>query len=352
MNTHTLTSAGIPQLRRLALDDPSWREFVARRTEATVFHHPAWATCLSGAYGYRPMALALEDRGRLEAGLPLLEVSSPLTGRRLIGLPFTDRCEPLATSDDARSRLLEALAGWQAELGRIPIEVHSELPPGPRVHTRPDAVWHRMELAGDPDLVRRGLRSRLRQYLAQSDRMGVKARIGHTLADVETFYRLHRQTRHRQGVPVQPWRFFRGLWSHLIDAGLGAVAIGESSGQPVSAAVFLAWNGHLIYKYGASDETQWKLRANNVVMWAGIEWGIENGCRDLDFGRSDVHNQGLRDFKSRWGGEEIPLTYSTLSEHAPRPSSGRGLAVVGAVVRRSPEPVGRLLGELLYAHVA
>ena len=44
------------------------------------------------------------------------------------------------------------------------------------------------------------------------------------------------------------------IWENLIKTGLGLVLIAEAAGQPVAAAVILAWNGTMIGKFIASDE--------------------------------------------------------------------------------------------------
>ena len=58
-------------LRRLDLADPAWASFVADRPEATIFHHPAWASVLARSYGgLSPFVLVLERDGGIAQGLP------------------------------------------------------------------------------------------------------------------------------------------------------------------------------------------------------------------------------------------------------------------------------------------
>ena len=60
---------------RLRLDDPAWHDFVASRSEATPFHHPAWASLLAECYGFSAFALALaDDDGTVLVGSPILEI--------------------------------------------------------------------------------------------------------------------------------------------------------------------------------------------------------------------------------------------------------------------------------------
>ena len=57
---------------------------------------------------------------------------------------------------------------------------------------------------------------------------------------------------------------------------------------PVAAAVFLSFNGRLVYKYGASAASGLQVRPNNLLFWHVIRWAVEHGYRTLDFGRTDL----------------------------------------------------------------
>ena len=74
---------------------------------------------------------------------------------------------------------------------------------------------------------------------------------------------------------------------------------GARAERSVGAAVFWHYNGHLVCKYQASDQRYWDYRPNNLVLWAAMRWGCEQGCTDLDFGRTDGDAEGLAAFKRR-----------------------------------------------------
>ncbi len=334
-----------PSVRLVDLDpdDRRWLAFCAGRPEATPFHHPAWTRCLAEAYGWRPSVAALVAGERVRAGLPTLH----LPGGRRIALPFTDHCAPLADSAASLAGLVQGLARRHGP--SAPLVVHAPLPTS-AARCWQDSVLHLLELQPTPAAVRAGLRPPLRRMVAQAERAGVEVRLGRSLEDLRVYYRLHCLTRRRQGVPVQRWRYFVSLWSHLIDAGLGTVAIATWSQQPVAGAVFLAWNRRLVYKYGASDPRHWHLRPNHLVMYRAIEWGVERGCRELDLGKSDLEGRSLREYKSRWGARELPLTYSALGA-APGARPRWVMAAMGLVIRHSPVALTRALA-LLYPTAA
>ena len=322
----------------LALDDARWAELVSSSPGAGPFHHPAWAQLLARCYRLRPLALLTEDG---DAGIPVLEARR---GRR-IALPFTDACAPLAQSEDALRRLTRELAASG------PIEVRAPLEgDGFVAHVR--GVTHLLEL-DEPERVRARFRPQMRRNIARSEREGVVVRAGETRADLTgTFYELHLRTRRRQGVPVQPRRFFHLLWDDVVARGLGTVQLAYSGATPVAGAVFLHWNGTSVYKFGASEPAHWHLRPNNLVFWAAIRDACARGDRTFDFGRTELDNAGLRAFKSGWGARELPLRYTYAGAAPAADARGLVLRALATAIRRSPTWVCRAVGEAGYRFAA
>jgi GNAT acetyltransferase-like protein len=324
------------------LDDPRWNELVSASPGALPVHHPGWAQLLADCYGFRAFGLLLENGG----GLPMVEVR-----RRWVSLPFTDSCPPIATDV---SRLSVALDGLRRELGLSSIEVRDRLE-GPDVHQDPTAVTHTLDLSGGAESVFAGFhKSQVQRSIRKAEKSELELRRAASERELtHDYYGLHLQTRRRQGVPIQPRRFFRLLWQRMIAPGLGYVSLAYLDDVPVGGAVFLSWNGAVIYKYGASDPKFLKLRPNHLIFWDAIRDACENGSHTFDFGRTDLENRGLREFKSGWGATEEPLVYSTISDEAPRPSSRSRLGGVSrGVIRHSPSFVCRGLGELFYKYAA
>jgi lipid II:glycine glycyltransferase (peptidoglycan interpeptide bridge formation enzyme) len=213
-------------------------------------------------------------------------------------------------------------------------------------------VTHELALESDARAVFRRFRpSQVQRNIRRAEREGVQIRRADSRRDVsELFYALHVTTRRRQGVPVQPRRFFALLWDLVIDRGLGFVSLAHKHGRTVAGAVFLVWNKTIIYKYGASDAGYWSLRPNHLIFWDAIEWACENDMQTFDLGRTDFENEGLRRFKSGWGATESPLVYATIGE-APRDGSRRhATALMRPVLTHGPPWLCRAIGALLYRY--
>jgi lipid II:glycine glycyltransferase (peptidoglycan interpeptide bridge formation enzyme) len=213
---------------------------------------------------------------------------------------------------------------------------------------------HVLGLAADPDdLLPTFSKSQVRRNIVRSEREGVVVRHAERKSDlVDIYYDLHLRTRQRLGVPIQPRRFFELLWDRLLASGLGWLLIAEHGGRPVAGAVFLEWNGTTIYKFGASEADSWSVRPNHAIFWRAIRESCANGSRALDFGRTELANEGLRAFKAGWGTVEHPLVYTTLGAAPSERGSGRLGAFLALTIRRSPRWVCRAMGETLYRYAA
>lgn len=336
------------------IDDPGWLQLVNRSRDATAFHIPAWSSAVSATYSFPSFVLAMQGAdGRVAAGLPVMEVRDLLGRRALVSLPFTDHCPPLADEDADLADVALAVMRWRAS-GALPsLEVRAELPSMPDTVAQKVGTRHIVDLMSDPDaLFRRLHRNRIQKRIRRARELGVEIILSRSIDDLATFYRLHCQTRRRQGVPVQPRRFIRSIWERVIQPGHGFVILAKVQKTSIATALFLTWNRHVIYKYGASDKAYWKLGANFLVHWTAMEWGCVNDYRTYDFGRTDEGHESLREFKAAWGSTELPLVYTHLGDAPHALGRGHGATVFSQIIRYSPTVVCRAVGELLYRYAA
>ncbi len=89
------------------------------------------------------------------------------------------------------------------------------------------------------------------------------------------------------------------------------LVIARLQSVPVAGAVFFKFGRKGLFKFGASDRSLQRLRANDLVMWSAIEELVRQGAESLHFGRTSICNEGLRRFKLGWGAEEDRIHYLT-----------------------------------------
>lgn len=334
----------------LSHQDPRWLDFIESDPQATLFHHPAWIQLLAQCYGYQGFVLALSSpQNGLRAGLPIMEIHSALTGRRWVSLPFTDHCAPLCNDEESLSQLTVQLPA-AIESRSIPrVQLKWDYPhPSLRAHS--EFFLHKLRLSSDETEVASRIKHKQFRQIKVAEERGVRIERGIDSTFVENFYRLHLQTRRKKGVPIQPRKFFRLLEQDILRAGLGFILLARKDGHCVAGAVFLHWNKTLIYKYSASNEIGRHSLAMDLLLWNAIAWGGANGFQWMDMGRTDIEDEGLRNFKLRWGAQESPLVYSELPVSESPEKNSRLAPLMKSVITHSPASVGKLLGELLYRH--
>ena len=330
--------------------DPRWAALVARAPNATIFSHPLWLALVGDCYDYPMTAICVvSSEDELLAGLPLATVSSPITGTRLVSVPFSDSCGMLMLSPDLEPSLVAAVDVERRRRG-LKLEVHGELPSLPDSAPSERFYHHLVPLDGEADdVVRQRVKPTKRRCASRARRLGVTARRRYDAAALDAFFGLHVLTRRRLGVPTQPRRFFNGLLP-MFDDGLGFVLLLEWEGRTIGAGIYLRHGSRLTYKYGASDPSHLDKRPNDLMHMEALRIACESRCSVLDLGRTELDNDGLRRFKRDFGAEEHALTYTTAPPGGGEKSVRSVSHMQRTLIRRLPPAFGRLVGAAVYRH--
>ncbi len=140
-------------------------------------------------------------------------MQSPLTGRRLVSLPFSDYC-PLLAKDEASANELIDQAIQLAYHQKV---LYLELRAGTNevISKRSDLVetnlyvrWL-LPLHADPGTIWPKIKKPVQHQVKKSQKLGVQVRVAQQREDVAQYYRLHLETRTKKhGMPAQPQRYF------------------------------------------------------------------------------------------------------------------------------------------------
>ena len=340
---------------KIAFLDPSnkdWKSFVSNHPEANIFHHPRWIEFLAECYGYEPTIITAKNaEGKIKAGIPLIKVTSYLTGNRWISLPFSDHCMPLFSDNKSLLLLTKKLTQIHKE-NNLKIELRWEYP---QIHTKYFDSKHVLDilpLATNTEEIFYNIQKRTRKYIKAAEKTNLVIKSGNSNSFIRQYYQLQVLTRQRHGIPVQPRKFFDLLGERILENNLGKVLLVYHNDECIAGKVILYWNKTLTFKYSASKTAFWDLNPNHLLSWEAIKWSIENNFRQIDMGRSAKSNEGLRRYKSKWGTKERELIYTTLPGPSNTTKSGRIMKMMNIVIRKSPLFVTKIVGELIYKHFA
>lgn len=332
-----------------------WNEQVLRLKGHSIFHSSNWAEVLSGVYGYKPVYFTLYEAGEIKGVIPILEVDSFITGKRGVSLPFSDTCEPLVQDGSAFQSLLEAVRNYAKSNDWKYYEVRG----GSQFFDtgiKPSSVFyeHKLPLVTNLEESFKALRSNTKRGIKKSVKEQIKNEVSKRKEAVEAFYRLNCLTRRRHGLPPQPVAFFKKLHEVIIQKDLGFIVNTSFEGRAVASGVFLHFGDEIIYKYGASDFSYQLKRPSYAMLWQGISKAHELGFKALNLGRTDIDNQGLRNFKLGWRPQEHEVNYYKYSMKAGRyvKDSAKVGSFYNTIFRHMPDLLLRLTGKLAYRHIA
>ena len=331
--------------------DARWMSFIEHTPSANIFHHPAWSRLIAECYHFRPQTMVLTDSQNIVvAGLPIMELPALVSGVHWQSLPFTDHCFPLYQEKADCDQLLSAILESARQQRINEVGFRGELFPNIEVHQTREYTWHMLRLEDEFTAVTARIHPMHRRNARTAEKRGVQISWGNSENDIETFYQLHLKERHRQGIPVQPKRFFHLIGKYLFNAGLGSILFAQKDDRVIAGLLFLKFGQTLTYKFGASEKSALANRPNDLLFWTAIQWGCENQYRFLDMGRSDPGNLGLIQFKQGWGADELPLRYFSTSHNVHGWFTGKKSDFLKNVIRNSPPWVCRFIGELFYKY--
>jgi lipid II:glycine glycyltransferase (peptidoglycan interpeptide bridge formation enzyme) len=327
--------------------------------ESTIFHHSAWASVILDRYRCQPVYYVLEnERGEISAAAPFLRLKSPLTGKRIVCLPSSEFCFPLAYREEDLGELMAVLKqevdgehssylevrGWGSlgTPGQFGFKEHSYY------------LTHIIDLDGDPQKVRARMDRNGRYNLRYSEKSPITVRIGQGEDDLKEFYRLAMATRRRHNLLPQPYRLFQSIYRHVIVPGHGYIHLAELNGKVIAANMYFCFKDTVTHEFNAQDENYFEYRPNYLLIWKAIERACQESYHHYHFGRTHPENQPLATFKRHWGSREATLSYCYYP-------TVRGTSSVSqsSVIYRAYTTVNRLLprflmnfaGEFMFRHM-
>ena len=338
------------------LSDPRWLEFLSGHPAASIFHTPGWLRALQSTHGYEPVVFTTAPPGAaLRNGLVFCQVNSWLTGRRLVGLPFSDHCQPLGDGCDVRA-ILESLRG---DAGRERWKYIELRPASHPEKFEEDSQFsesctftlHRIDLRPDLQTIYRGFHdSCVRRKIKRADRENLTYECGSSELLLKKFWHLLLLTRRRHQLPPQPIEWFRNLMRTLCDKLI--IHVMSKGSTPVASILTLGYKNSLMYKYGCSDAKFHNLGGMSLLFWKAIQNGKQAGAEELDLGRSAAQDPGLLAFKEHLGGAASRLNYYRypgVSTKQRTPESR--MAFARRAFAELPTPLLTGAGRLLYRHL-
>lgn len=337
------------------LTDTRWDELVAHHPNSSVFHTRAWLEVLRATYGYRAVAYVTTRGSQLEDALVFCRVESWLTGRRLVSLPFSDHCQPLASGAGLQAILAHVCEQQQkhryhhVEMRPVSCDPQGLVSVGFQVSER--TSFQKIDLRPElPVLFKQMHDSCIRRKIKRAEREGLTYEVGRSEELLGKFRHLLFLTRRRHKLPPQPAAWFRNMAASLGDT--MRIHLLSKNGEPAASILTLHFGQQVTYKYGCSDARFNNLGGTPLLFWKVIQQAKEAGATVLDLGRSDYADPGLIAFKEHLGAQSTELCYyRNLAPIERTAGASRMSGCARDLLARMPDRVLGAAGELLYRHL-
>lgn len=340
------------------ITDPRWRHFVNQRSDSSVFHTKEWLEAIHKTYGYQPVAFAKSAGSEITDGLVFCKIDSWLTGKRLVSLPFSDHCQPLATGVGF-TEILHSLTSQRRVRGQKyielrPIDMNMERIGVCEMVKSSSFSFHRINLLPDAKTIYGKFHeSCIRRKIKRAEREALRHESGRSEELLKKFRHLLLLTRRRHKLPPQPSAWFDNIVRCLGDA--VTIHVASKDETPVASILTLAYRKKLVYKYGCSDGQFSNMGGTPMLFWKAIQRAKDDGIEEFDLGRSDYDEPGLIAFKEHLGATSSELSYyrdpaAAMKMPSPKSSTSPSSLIREAMVRL-PDPVLAGVGQLLYRHM-
>jgi len=332
-------------------DAEAWTRYVAQHPDANLYHTLEWRDVVRDIFGHQPLYLLCRRASEVTGVLPIFVIRFPLLRPKLISLPYdVGSGGALVTDDASEDALARAAVDAARALGaqRLELRCRSRRPvlDALRLQVSEPVIFSEMVLDSEAGVWGR-VTSDHRKAIRKAERRGVVVREATTLAEFAQFDEIYLRVFRDFGTPPYGASYFPTLWHRLHRSGAVRLLLAIHEGRCVGGLVLFCWGKNLVSKFAACLPDAVALRAYNALYWHAICLGLRERYERLSWGTSSRHQEGLIDFKDRWGAQSSPVAVYSLPLTGRLPSLERyydtGQAI-GVAWRRLPLAMTRWVG--------
>lgn len=215
-----------------------WDNLLLQHQDATFFHTSAWSKTLCESCNYKPKYFTALNKGKISAAIPIIEVNSPLTGKRGVSLPFTDYCEPLLDKKIGFKNIFTQIIAYGKKKGWKYLELRGG---DSFLDDKTPSTYffgHTLKLSRNEKEIFKNFRNSTQRNIKKAAKEEVTIQFSHSPESIKEFYRLNCMTRKEHGLPPQPLKFFKKLYDEIISRESGHIVLATFNNKAIAGAVY------------------------------------------------------------------------------------------------------------------
>ena len=307
-------------------DHTLWDSYVFKHPESTLYHLSGWKEVIRKTYGHKGYYLMAVSEGLVRGILPLIHMSHPFWGSKLVSIPFFDMGGVIADNSETATLLIsravmlgdeigasEILLRHQNaffDFGKLSLNFDDAKQKKLYYHVQTHKFRMIMDLPGSPDILMNSFKSKLRSQIRRPMKEGLTSRIGGSEL-LDDFYRVFSVNMRDLGSPVHSKELIENV---LVKFRGQAQIVGVYSGSdPIAVSLVIPFREILANPWASSLKAFSKQSPNMLLYFRMLEYACEKGLKQFDFGRSTM-NEGTYKFKEQWGASPRQLYWYSLSK--------------------------------------
>ena len=259
-----------------------WDEYVRASQEGTFCNLSGWKYVLENTLGYQPHYLYAESEGKICGLLPMFFIKGLLTGKALISLPFGIYGGVCADNNHIAELLVQEAKRITQDLQADYLELRNITNSRFNMPVKDFYATFIKELPQNKEECLEDLPRKTRAAARKGIDFGLQVETGIDL--LRQFYRVYSISVRNLGSPVFPYSFLENLveeFKHSIN-----VLLISYQRKPVASVFSFLYKDTVMPYYGGALPHYFRYQPNNFMYLKLMEFGVENGYKYFDFGRS------------------------------------------------------------------
>jgi FemAB-related protein (PEP-CTERM system-associated) len=325
-------------------DAHAWDAYVSATPNGTVCHLYGWRQVIEHAYGHRTFYLAALADGTIRGVLPLVLVTSRFLGRHLVSMPFMDYGGVVTQGGADVYNTLVAAALELAREHRATLSLRCVAEQGLDLALWLEKLTMVLDLGESEDVLWKRLPSERRNRIRKGQKNGLVVSF-HGADAIDAFYKIFATNMRDLGSPVHSRGFFSHMFTHLSQ--YLRIVLVRYQGQPIGAACCFFYKDVItIPGWISALRPFFHLCPNPVLHWELMRFGIANGYRMLDLGRSSK-DTGTFEAKRQWHAKPVQLYWYYSPVVPPAGGEQARFSRQADLWRRLPLTIANTLGPVL-----
>lgn len=149
----------------------------------------------------------------------------------------------------------------------------------------------------------------LRRNIRWAKKQGLEINESEDLDDWKKFWKIHQENMLTLGGVPKPFSMFESLKTYFIYGKDYKIWLAKKDNQIISGLLILYFNKTAEYYTPAVKEDFRRFHSNTLLIFGSMVDAIKNGYKYYNFGGTSASQESLREFKRRWGSQDLRYEY-------------------------------------------